>query len=202
VSKDPIKTLEMLEKKLDKTVASILNDCAFKIHRWVTSSEFGGLHWRTRRRPIVVKKARLKGSVITAEVRAASGWTYGHIFIGPPGQTTITAKGGGFMALPTEFVKQIRGTQVGPRQYSGTVTFGGVIWGRAGWGKGSFDSKAFRWKKEFSKTFKELMPSLVPLFILKKSVIIKRRIISSILVKRIRPYFLEQLKKRALNVNE
>lgn len=130
--KDPIKTLEALEKGLEKKVVTILDDIAFKIKHRVDSQEF--IHWKSKRKPIVVKKAVLVGSVLTVEVRVASGWTWGHILIGPPGSTTIRAKKG-MLAIPTDFAANtVRGGRGRARSYAGTVIFSGVIWGKAGWG--------------------------------------------------------------------
>jgi|GEM_PF-5875730 len=190
MAKDPIKALEALGKKLEKKVAKVLDECVFKIRRRVTSQEF--LKWRTKRRPIVVEKAKLVAGIMTATVRGASRWTWGHVHIGEPGSTTISPKRGRYLALPTDFVKTFRGHPVGPRRYSGTFVRKGVIFGLAGW-HGSSGIRQYRAAGErFEKK------TAIPLFILQGSVVVRRRIIPSQLLAWIQPHFLALLKKEAL----
>ena len=188
MAKDPIKALWDLEKRLDKRVAAILNDCAFAIKRRVDSQEF--IHWRTKRKPIVVEKARLVGNLMTATVRTASGWKWGQVLVGPAGQTTIPAKEG-FLAIPTDAArKSFRGAKVGPKQYGGTVIFSGIIWGKAGWG-GAGTGGYLRQRRAAGEIFRK--QDLVPLFILKKSVVVRRRVIPADLIRWIQPKFREAL---------
>lgn len=194
MAKDPIKTLETLEKKLDSKVSSILNDCAFRIKTRVDSQEF--IHWRSKRKPIVVERAKLVGSVMTATVRGASGWTWGGVLIGPPGTTTIAAKNG-MLAIPTDFAKKGysgRGMP-GPKSYSDTKVFGGIVWGKAGWGSAGTGG-GLRQRRAAGEKFKK--HDLIPLFVLKKSVIVRRRVNPAQLIQGIQPYFLAQLKKYSL----
>jgi len=191
--RDPIKTLEALEKKLEGRVSKVLDSMAFKIRRRVVSQEF--LKWKTRRRPIVVEKSKVVGTVLTATVRGASKWTWGHVHIGPPGSTVLKARSG-MLAIPTDAAnKTFKSKRVGPKQYGGTVIFGGIIWGKAGWaGTGGYVRQR---RAAGEKLGKE---SLVPLFILKGSVVVKRRIIPSQLIQWIRPQFAAALKKHSLVV--
>jgi len=191
--RDPIKTLELLERNLDREVAQVLNKMAFKIRRRVASQEF--LHWQSKRVPVVVEKARLVGDVITVMVRGASRWKWGHVHVGPPGVTTITAKDG-MLAVPTDAArKNFRGRKVGPKHYAGTVIRGGVIWGKAGWG-GPGISGFLRQRRAAGEKFKK--HDRVALFILKKSVKVRRRIIPAELINWIEPQFRAALKQRAL----
>jgi hypothetical protein len=173
-----------LERRLDARVAKIVNDCAFKIKQRVDSQEF--IHWRTRRKPIVVAKARLVGELMTATVRGASGWKWGHVLVGPAGQTTIKAKKG-FLAVPTDFARLGGGRgQPGPRSYSGTQIFAGIIWGKAGWGGAKTGGGLRQHRAAGEKLGKE---SLIPLFILKGSVVMRRRVIPAEQSRWIAPQF-------------
>ena len=194
MAKDPIKTLEAMEKNLEKRVAGILNDCAFKIKRRVDSQEF--IHWKSRRKPIVVEKAKLVGALLTATVRGASKWTWGHVLIGPPGVTTIKPKSGGMLAIPTDFARKTSRTAAqGPKAYGGLRIFAGIMWGKAGWG-GAGTGGGLRQRRAAGESFKK--ETLVPLFILKGSVVVGRRVIPAQLLQWIKSYFSEQLKKGAL----
>jgi hypothetical protein len=169
--RDPIKTLTAIEKNLDKRVAAVLNDVAFQIKRRVDSQEF--IHWKTKRKPIVVEKARLVGDLMTVTVRGARGWKWGHVLIGPLGSTTITAKGG-MLAIPTDFArKSFRGRTLGPKQYGGLQIFNNIMWGKAGWGGGKTGG-GLRQRRAAGERFKK--QDLIPLFILKKSVVVRRRV--------------------------
>jgi hypothetical protein len=191
--KDPIKALEAMEKNLDKQVAKVLNDMAFRIKKRVDSQEF--IHWRSKRHPIVVEKARLVGDLMTATVRGASKWTWGHVLIGPPGSTTIKARSG-MLAIPTDFArKSFRGRTVGPKQYGGTRIFGGIVWGKAGWG-GKGTGGGLRQHRAAGEKFKK--QDLIPLFILKGSVVVRRRVIPAEMVNWIRPQFQAALKSGGL----
>jgi hypothetical protein len=191
--KDPIKALEDLEKQLDKRLAQILNSMAFKIRKRVASQEF--LHWRSRRIPVVVEKARLVGDLMTAVVRGASGWKWGLVHVGSPGTTTITAKKG-MLAIPTDFAQKGGGRgQPGPKSYKGTVVFANIIWGKAGWG-GAGTGGGLRQRRAAGEKFKK--HDLIPLFILKKSIVVRRRIIPQDLIAWIKPQFQAELKKNLL----
>jgi hypothetical protein len=191
--KDPIRTLEAIEKNLDKKVAAVLNDMAFKVRERAK----GMLHFRTKRVPIVVEKARLVGNLMTVMVRGASGWTWGHVHIGPPGTTTIKAKhsgpkgGEGMLAIPTDFAR--KGGD--PKQYGGLQIFAGIIWGKAGWGGAKTGGGLRQRRAAGEKIGKQ---DLIPLFILKKSVVVRRRIIPQELMNWIRPQFLAALKSGGL----
>jgi hypothetical protein len=191
MAKDPIKALEAIEKNLDKKVAKVLNEMAFKVRERAK----GMLHFRSKRVPIVVKKARLVGNLMTAVVRGSSGWTWGHVHIGPPGATTITAKQG-MLAIPTDFArKSFKGGKMGPKQYGGIQIFAGIIWGKAGWGGAKTGGGLRQRRAAGEKLGKQ---DLIPLFILKGSVVVKRRIIPSELINWIRPQFLAGLKNAGL----
>lgn len=190
--KDPIKTLQALEKKVDSRVAKILDACGFKIRKRVASQEF--LHWRSRRVPVVMKKAVLVGSLIETAVRGASGWKWGQVHIGPPGSTTIRAKQG-MLAIPTDFARKSGRGRPGAQQYGGTVIFAGIIWGKAGWG-GAGTGGGLRQRRAAGEKFTK--KTLIPLFILKKSVVVRRRIIPADLIAWIKPQFRAELQKNLL----
>lgn len=194
MAKDPIKTLQQLEQKVDRRVAKVLNRAAFKIKGRVASREF--LHWRTGRRPIVVDRARPGAVPLSAVVRGASGWKWGQVHIGPAGSTTIRARDG-MLAIPTDAVgKRFRSKLLGPRRYGGTVIFSGIIWGKAGWaGTSAYVSNRRAAGERMNKG------TLVPLFILKQSVVVQRRIIPANLLAWIRPQLLAALKSEGIRLN-
>ena len=194
MAKDPIKALEAIEKGLDRKVGRVLNDMAFKIKKRVDSQEF--LKWKSRRKPIVVEKAKLVGDLMTVTVRGASKWKWGHVHIGPPGSTTIKAAKG-MLAIPTDFArKAIRGRTMGPKQYAGTRIFAGIVWGKAGWGEARTGGGLRQRRAAGEKFIKE---TLIPLFILKQSVVIKRRIDPKVdIVQWARPVLTQELKKAGL----
>lgn len=170
--KDPIKTLELIEKGLEEKVRKIIDGIAFKIKRRVDSQEF--IKWKSKRKPIVVEKARLVGNLMKVTVRGASRWTWGHVLIGPPGSTTITAKRG-MLAIPTDAAQKGGGRgQPGPKSYSGTWVGGGFIWGKAGWG-GVGTGGYLRQHRAAGEKFSKEKP--IPLFTLRKSVVVRRRVI-------------------------
>lgn len=177
---DPIKALETIIAKIDRQVGSVINKYAFQIRRRVSSSEF--LKWRTRRRPIVVEKSKVENGIMTAYVRAASRWKYAHVHIGQVGTTTITAKNG-FLAIPTDAAnKFIRTRRAGPKHYGGLVIIDGIMYGRANWsGTGGYVRQHRAAGEKFTRE------SLVPMFILKKSITVRRRVIPDYLINAVRP---------------
>jgi hypothetical protein len=172
MARDPIKTLEEIEKNVDKRLAEILNKVAFTIKRRVDSQEF--IKWKTKRKPIVVEKAKLIGDLMTVTVRGASGWKWGLVLIGPAGSSFTIENFGGMLAIPTDAARQtFRGKKVGPKQYKGTSIHNNIIWGKAGWGgvgSGGYLRQRRAAGEKFTKTTE------IPLFILKKSVVVRRRV--------------------------
>jgi hypothetical protein len=192
--KDPIKSLEAIERNLDRKLAKVLNEMAFRIRNRVKGPP-GLLQWKSRRIPVVVEKAKLVGQVMTAVVRGASGWKWGHVHIGPPGSTTIKAAKG-MLAIPTDFARKgFRGKTLGPKQYAGTRIFAGIVWGKAGWG-GARTGGGLRQRRAAGEKFTK--ESLIPLFILKSSVVVRRRIIPADLIRWIRPQLRGELIKGGL----
>lgn len=191
--KDPIKALEDLEKALDRKVAWVLNAMAFRVKKRVDSQEF--LKWKSRRKPIVVEKAKLVGDLMTVSVRGASGWKWGYVHIGPAGATTIQAKSG-MLAIPTDFAQKGGGRgQPGPKSYKGTWVRNNIIWGEAGWG-GVGTGGGLRQRRAAGEKFGKETP--IPLFTLRKSVVVRRRIIPAQLIAWIRPQFTAALKQAGL----
>ena len=133
--KDPMQTLDKLAVAIDKRVGDILWDNLTRLRDHLRASD--PLHKRTKGMPYVRRPIKLQGNLLEAGLYAPPPWAEVHI--GPAGgATVITAKGGGFMAIPTANVKTFRGGPVSPSQYGGLKIFGGIIWGIAGWGGGSF----------------------------------------------------------------
>jgi len=186
--KDPIKTLEDLEKRLERRVAGVLNKHADRLKQKLRADQV--LKQRGPRRfPYLSKPARVEGNLLIARVFSPVGWAGVHI--GPPGATTITARQG-MLAIPTDFVRVNRGVPVGPHSYSGTVVFGGIIWGQAGWG-GTRTGGGLRQHRAAGEKFKK--QDLIPLFILKSAVVVPRRIHPQELIAWVKPGFLADLKK-------
>ena len=166
--KDPIKTLEAIEKNLEKKVGAILNAAAFKIRARVASQEF--IHWKSRRQPIVVERAKPVGTLLLVTVRTSSHWDWGHVLVGPAGSTTIKPKKG-MLAIPTDFAH--KGVKT-PKSYGGDLQiFAGIMWGKAGWG-GSGTGGGLRQHRSAGEKFGK--SALVPMFILKGSVVVSRKV--------------------------
>ncbi len=190
MAKDPLQTLDKLSELLPKRVGDILWDTLTQGRDYLRAQE--PLKKRTRGMPYVRKPLNLQGNILEAALVAPPAWARTHIGVG---STTIAAKSGGFLAIPTDFVRQVRGHPVGPKQYSGMVVFGGIIWGKAGWG-GAGSGGGLRQRRTGGEKFKK--QDLIPLFILKKSVIIQKRINPQSLINFMKPIFLAGLKKSCL----
>jgi hypothetical protein len=194
VLRDPIKILEALEKGLEKRVAAILWQNVTRLRDHLKGGLLAGsaLQRRGRGIPVVRKRPELVGTILTAGILTPVPWAGVHF--GPRGTAvTISPKRGQFLALPTEFVRRVRGHPVGPKQYGSTVIFKGIIWGRAGWG----GSEGLRQRRAAGERYGK--QALVPLFILKGSVVVKRRIDPQMdLIDWVKPHFLEDMKKGAL----
>ena len=190
--RDPIQTLDKLAVAIDKRVGDILWDNLTRLRDHLRASD--PLHKRTKGMPYVRHPIQLQGTLLEAGLYSPPPWAEVHIGAAG-GQTVITAKSGGFLALPTDFVKTFRGGPVSPSQYGGLKIFGGIIWGVAGWG-GSGTGGGIRQRRAAGEKMGK--QTLIPLFILKKSVVIKKRIDPDQLIAWIRPYYFEDLKKSCL----
>jgi hypothetical protein len=188
--KDPIATLDKLAHLLDKRVGDILWDNLTRVRDKLRAEE--PLHKRTRGMPYVRRPIQLQGNLIEAGLYAPPAWAAAHIGVG---QTTITPHGHGFLAIPTDFVKLVAGHPVGPKQYSGLKIFGGIMWGVAGWGGAGTGGGIRQRRAAGEKMGKQ---TLIPLFILKGSVVIKKRIDPGQLIAWIKPQFFADLKKSCL----
>ncbi|MFA4904469.1 MAG: hypothetical protein WC600_17180 [Desulfobaccales bacterium] len=192
MARDPLQTLEKLEQAVSPRVGKILWDNLTRLRDHVRATS--GLQKRSHGLPLVRKPLQLQGNVLEAALISPPTWAGVHI--GPAGSSsTITAKGGGFLAIPTDFVKTFRGAPAGPKQYGATVIFNGIIWGKAGWG-GARTGGGLRQRRAGGEKFKK--QDLIPLFILKSSVVIKKRIDPSQSIDWIKPQFLADLKKACL----
>lgn len=190
MARDPVQTLEKLEQLLPKRVGGILWDVLTRLRDYVRAQ--APLKRRTRGMPYVRRPTQLQGNLIEAGLFAPPAWATAHI---GSGETTITPQKGQFLALPTDFVKQFRGHPVGPRQYSGTVIFGGIIWGKVGWG-GAGTGGGIRQRRAAGETMGK--QTLIPLFVLKKSVVIQKRLDPARLLEWVKPLYLAELKKACL----
>lgn len=190
MAKDPLQTLERLERGADKRVGDILWDNLTRLQDYLRAGSF--LQKRSRGLPYVRRPIRLQGTILEAGLYSPPSWAEAHIGVGT---TTITPRHGGFLAIPTDFVKQFRGHPVGPRQYGGTVIFNNIIWGRAGWG-GARTGGGLRQRRAAGERLGK--QTLIPLFILKKSVVIRKRIDPARLIAWVRPHYLADLQKYAL----
>lgn len=191
--RDPIATLEKLEKALDKRVGDILWDTLIQGRDHLKAHDPLKRRRRTGGSLYHVRPIKLQGNLKEGGIFFATRWGKAHI--GPAGSTTtISPKGGHkFLALPTDFVKTFRGTPVGPKQYGGVEIFSGIIWGRAGWaGAGSAARQRRAAGEKLGKK------SLVPLFILKGSVIIRRRIHPEEVLAFMKPIYFKKLREALL----
>jgi hypothetical protein len=196
--KDPIKELARLEGVVDSRVARCLWRSVSRMKDRLKRQLLAGspIHKRTKGLPVLRERPRLvAGGLWEAGVRSPVDWARVHF--GPLGTAfTIHPKGGHkFLAIPTDFVKTFRGHPVGPKQYSGTVIFGGIIWGKAGWKQGRTGGGLRQHRAAGEKFGRQ---ALIPLYILKKSVVVRRRIDPRALIAWERPHFREDLRRELL----
>lgn len=186
--KDPIAALDKLAVLLDKRVGSVLWDNLTRLRDHLRARD--GLKKRTKGLPYIRKPIKLQGTLLEAGLYSPPPWA--HVHIGPAGKTTTITPKGQFLALPTDFVRTSRGHPAGPKQYGGTVIFGGIIWGKAGWyGGGAARQRRAAGEKLGRQT-------LVPLFILRKSVVVAARVHPDEHIAWIKPQFMADLKKYSL----
>jgi len=190
MARDPLQTLDKLSELLPKRVGDILWDTLTRGRDYLRAQE--PLKRRTKGMPYVRRPLSLQGNIIEAAIVAPPIWAKTHIGVG---STTITAKGGGFLAIPTDFVRQVSGHPAGPKQYGGLKIFGGIMWGTGGWGGARSGGGLRQHRAAGEKIGKQ---ALIPLFILKKSVVIKKRIDPRSLITYMKPIFMAELKKACL----
>jgi hypothetical protein len=182
--------LRDLEKRLEPRVVGVLRKHADRLKEKLRADEplkSSG----SKRFPYLSRLQQDQQDRPVARIFTPVKW--GAVHIGPAGtSTTILPKRGRFLAIPTEAVRQMRGHPVGPRQYSGTVIFGGIIWGRAGWGGGRTGG-FLKQRRAAGEKFSQR--DLIPLYILKGSVVVRRRIHPERLIDWVKVDFLADLKK-------
>ncbi len=189
--KDPCQTLDKLVQALDKRVGDILWDTLTQGRDYLRALE--PLKKRTKGMPYVRRPIQLQGNLIEAGLYAPPKWAEAHIGVGST--TIVPKKPGGMLAIPTDFVKQFRGHPMGPKQYGGTVVFAGIIWGKAGWG-GARTGGGIRQRRAAGEKIGK--QTLIPLFILKGSVVIQKRLNPQAIIDYLKPIFLADLKKACL----
>jgi hypothetical protein len=210
MAKDPIASLTALEKNLVKQVEGVLNKTLASVVRKLqtqhltggTTDNTLGKRSGTLSREIIPTPAHTEAAtptLITAAVHA--GVKYAGVHFGPRGTAvTITPKNKQFLAIPTDFAKTPVGVaKGGPLDPIWGPTFinKGVIFGYHGGQRGV--TGGTRQRNTAGQAMKK--GEIIPLFILKKSVVVKRRIDPHIdLVLWARPKFLAGLKKEALKV--
>lgn len=188
--RDPIKSLEYLEKHLESRVAGVLLKHAQRIVDKLHADQ--PLKQRGSNRFPYRCKLVIDQGLLSAIIFSPVSWLSTHV--GPRGSsTTITPKRGRFLALPTEFVKKFRQHPVGPRQYGGTFIHDGVIFGKIGWGRKAFNRSQFTQRRAAGEVLRK--EGIVPLYILKGSVVIRRRIHPDELVRWVKPGFLADYNK-------
>lgn len=217
MAKDPIKSLEVLDTKIIDRVAEILNRNTAKANKKLRDQHLRGstssnsVRRITRGIKTYYKKAELVGTIATSYILSPVKWAGVHI--GPRGSSvTLTAKGN-FLAIPTDFAKNAggrgRAKGIGPKDqiWGPTKVHHGIIWGAyGGWsyfasgrvGKGA-SSEGMRQRRAAGEKFKKGQD--IPLFILKKSVVVRRRVDPQVdVIEYIKPLFFEDLKKSILKV--
>jgi hypothetical protein len=195
MAKNPVKTLEKLEKVVDSRVRRILTRNANRIKMKLRADK--PLQERSRRRfPYLSRPAAVEGGRLIARVFTPVEWAKVHI--GPRGSTErLTPKRGKFLAIPTDFVPRTRGKPRAARYYAEGYKqiFAGIIWARRA---GARRSMGLRERRRAG--FKIKKADLVPLFILKGSVIIRRRIHPEVYRAWIKPQLTRDLKREVLRV--
>jgi len=210
MAKDPIASLSAMEKNLVDKVVGVLNKTlAGMVRKLQTQHLTGGTtdnalgkRSGTLSREIIPTPAHSEMGtpmVITATVHA--GVKYATVHFGPRGTSvTIRPKNKQFLAIPTDFAKTPAGVaKGGPLDpiWGPTFVNKGVIFGYQGGQRGV--TEGVRQRAAAGQAVKK--GEIIPLFILKKSVVVKRRIDPHIdLVLWAKPKFLADLKKEALKV--
>jgi hypothetical protein len=210
--KDPIRSLERLEKTVVPRVSRVVNRSNRKVYRKLKMQHLSGsttatsLARRSRGIPIRFHKAKLVGHIIEAGVSTPVSWARVHM--GRRGTATRIPAKKGMLAIPTDFARTGRGrVKAGPRSqiWGPTKIFKGIIWGHyGGWSymaTGKVGKKAsslgMRERRMAGERFKK--GQLVPLFILKGSVMVRRRIDPMVdLIKWVKPKFMKDLNKQVL----
>jgi hypothetical protein len=209
MAKDPIANLEKLEKSLVDKVVGVLNKTLANVVRKLqtqhltggTTDNALGKRSGTLSREIIPTPAHpeMGTPLITATIHA--GVKYAAVHFGPRGTAvTLRPKNKQFLAIPTDFAKTPAGVaKGGPLDPIWGPTFinKGVIFGYHGGQRGV--TEGIRQRNAAGQTVKK--GEIIPLFILKKSVVVKRRIDPHIdLILWAKPKFLADLKKEALKV--
>jgi hypothetical protein len=144
------------------------------------------------------------GTVISAKLHA--GMNYAKTHFGPKGSTfTIKPKGGKrFLTIPTDFALTNAGVAKGRMQnvggkwtFLGMPTFiaKGIIFGYAD--GANRRSEGMRQRRAAGQSFKKA--DIIPLFILKGSVVVKRRIDPKVdMIQWAKPVLIEEIKKAGL----
>lgn len=222
MAKDPIKTLEALIDKLQGRVAAVLNRNTYKAHKKLVSQHLRGPMSSTavdkksmrKSQGIFTKyyKAEFEGLMVSTLIRSPIPWAGVHI--GPRGSSTTVSAKSGFLAIPTDFAKQASttrwGGQRGPKDqiWGPTKVYHGIVWGLyGGWsfiasgrvGKGA-SSEGMKQRRAAGEKFTKGQD--LPLFILKKSIVIRRRVDPQVdVIDWIKPQYFEDLKKSVLKVD-
>ncbi|MBW1953954.1 MAG: hypothetical protein JRI66_12900 [Deltaproteobacteria bacterium] len=188
MAKDPIKNLDQLIKKLAPTVMKVVEKHSLRMQAHAVSRHLTGgtgtdrlaRRTGTLARSTRALKARLQGSKVTGGI--AFGTKYAKVHIGPSStKFTIRPKTRKFLAIPLPAAKTAAGVPRG-RPLDGiwgpTFIAKGVIFGYSGGTKGTQSAKP------------------IPLFALKRSVVIPRRVDpNKHLLAWVRPQFMADLKK-------
>lgn len=187
MARNPIEILRRLEQQLDRRLMGVINKHSRRVKEKLRADQ--PLKPRSRRRfPYLSRPAHWEKGRLVATVYSPVPWVGAHI--GPRGSvTTISPKRGQYLALPTDFVKTVRGHPVSPRRYTDKVILKGIIFGRAGW----HGSAGLRQRRAAGERFRR--EDLVPLYILKGRVVIRRRIHPELLIDWVKPGFYQDLKK-------
>lgn len=188
MAKDPIKTLEEMISGLEGKVTEVVRKHSVRLWRITvqqhmagpTSSTSVSKRTGTLARGVSAEEPKSIGGVITGGIKIASKYARTHI--GPKGSSVIIKpKTKQFLAIPLQAAKTAAGVaRGGPRSgiFGPTFIAKGIIFGYSG------------------GTKKSTGGHIIPLFVLKKQVIIPRRIDPRLdLLKKIEKGFKEDLKQ-------
>lgn len=213
--KDPIKSLEQIELGIIAKAMKALNATNAKLKRKLLQQHLSGsgdnsLARRTGSlaRSIKEEPAMPEGGGTIISAKLSAGMIYAKVHFGPRGsQVKIVPIKAKMLAIPLAAAKTASGvaragptsTIWGPTRCFKSKAGNLIIWGYQA-GKAPMGTKTAlgsTLKKVFTGKRSEL--SMVPLFVLKSSVVIKRRIDPRVdMVQWAKPIFLEELKKAGL----
>jgi len=198
--------LSQLPEGFKKRAVVIINRNAIALQRYVRAEKLSGGTTADR---LAVRSGKLRASIkllkteitedgVEGGISLGGGLRYGRVHIGPRGQVSvIKPKHGKYLTIPLEAAKAGKGGQ-GPGRGSAR----GGPWGETFVGKSKAGNLIIfgRLRITKGKRVGELRSRIVPLFLLKKQVIIRARIHPEELIAWIKPKMIEDFLKGGIEV--